>query len=137
MNYIQQLDLHLRTVSLETKLFLRQNQIPEELVLPTNTTWTLANLCWKSVIIYPLRRYSFPFLVSLFAPDRTYAAVAAKISTLFASVTKLKAIAKIAVKAHTTASLVFISESKYRMTMAAIGIRDDIKVPSILAMWWK
>lgn len=65
---------------------------------------------------------------------KTYAAVAAKFSTLFASVTKLKQTLNIAVNAHTVPSLAVIFRTNERIMMAAIGIMDETSVPRILAM---
>lgn len=70
-----------------------------QLVLPTNTTWTLAK-----------------------------AAAAAKISTLFASVIKLKQIEKVSVKADTMPSLAVIFLTNDRIIIAAIGISEDMTV---------
>jgi hypothetical protein len=67
----------------------------------------------------------------------TYAAVAAKFSTLFASVTKLKQTLKPAVNAHTIPNLAVMFLTKERMIIAAMGMREEISVPRIVAMRWK
>jgi hypothetical protein len=64
----------------------------------------------------------------------TYAAVAANISTLVAEVTKDSAIEKIAVNKDTMARRIDMSVTKYRTTIEAIGISDEIKVPTMLAI---
>ncbi len=67
----------------------------------------------------------------------TYAAVAAKFSTRFASVTKLKQRLNVAVKAHTTPNLAVMFRTNARTTIAAIGINEETSVPRIVAMRWK
>lgn len=67
----------------------------------------------------------------------TYAAVAAKFSNLFASVTKLKQTLKTAVNAHTIPSLAVMFLTNERTIIAAIGINEETKVPRIVAMRWK
>jgi len=67
----------------------------------------------------------------------TYAAVAAKFSTRFASVTKLKQTLNIAVKAHTAPNLAVMFRTNARTTIAAMGINEETSVPRIVAMRWK
>jgi hypothetical protein len=64
----------------------------------------------------------------------TYAAVAANISTLVAEVTNESAIEKIAVNKATIASRIGMSVTKYRTTIEPIGISDEIKTPTMLAI---
>ena len=64
----------------------------------------------------------------------TYAAVAANISTLVADVTNDSAIEKIAVNNDKMASRIGMSLTKYRTTIEPIGIIDEIKVPTMLAI---
>ncbi len=71
---------------------------------------------------------------SSFKRENTHAAVAAKFSTLFASVTKLKQTLKIAVNAHTIPSLAIMFLTNERIMIAAIGIREETMVPRIVAM---
>jgi hypothetical protein len=63
--------------------------------------------------------------------------VAAKFSTFFASVTKLKHTLKIAVKAQTIPSRTIIFLTKDRTIIAAIGIKEETSVPRMVAMRWK
>jgi hypothetical protein len=69
--------------------------------------------------------------------DSTYAAVAAKFSTLLASVTKLKQTLKMAVNAHTIPSLSVIFRTNESTMIAAIGIKEETNVPRTVAMRWK
>ena len=69
--------------------------------------------------------------------EGTYAAVAVKFSTRFASVTKLKQTLNIAVNAHTIPNLAVIFRTSERIMMAVIGTKDETNVPSIFAMRWK
>jgi len=66
--------------------------------------------------------------------SKTYVAVAAKFSTLFASVTKLKQTLNIAVNVYIIASLTVIFRIRERTIMATISIKDETNVPRILVV---
>jgi hypothetical protein len=98
-----------------------------QFVLPTKTTCTLANLFHNHQSLY----------YEMNQERDTYAAVAAKFSNLFASVTKLKHTLKTAVNAHKIPSLAAIFLTNESTIIAAIGISDEMRVPIIVAMRWK
>jgi hypothetical protein len=66
--------------------------------------------------------------------ERAYAAVAANISTLVPEVINERAMEKIAVNTPTMTSRMGMSVMKYRTTIEQIGISDEIKVPTMLAI---
>jgi hypothetical protein len=64
---------------------------------------------------------------------KSYAAVAANISTLDADVTRDSVMEKIAVNKETMASRIGMSVTKYKTTVAPVGMSEAADVPTMFA----